>query len=253
VWQHLDDHGLVPWGVMGHSAGEFAALVAARVLDRAAGLRLVVERSRAMASAAAATPGCMVAVGGLPIDEVRAICGEVVGSIVVANENSPIQTVISGEIDAVNRACALARGRGALRLDRLAVGGAFHSPLMEPVRRHMEPLLRQSVLHSPRCTLISSISGEVVEDVDAYRELLCAQVVQPVRWLHAVRTARLHGVARFVEVGPGRVLSSLVRSCDRSVETSTVRDVPTCLAALASLATPEAHELHVLAPAAVMA
>jgi len=240
VWQHLAARDAAPWAVMGHSAGEFAALVAAEMLDPDDALDLVVERSRAMAAAAALAPGSMVAIGGLPPDEVHALCAGSSGRVVVANENSPIQTVISGDDGAVTAASVLARQRGALRVDRLPVAGAFHSPAMEPARRRMEPLLRAASLRPPRRTFISSVSGGVVDDPEAYRALLCEQLTRPVRWTRAVRTARLLGATRFVEVGPGRVLSSLVRSCDRGVETLAANDVPGCTRTVSLLATPVA-------------
>jgi [acyl-carrier-protein] S-malonyltransferase len=237
VWQHLRAHGVRPWAVMGHSAGEFTALAAAGVIDVDTALELVVERGRAMADAAASSPGAMAAVGGLPVDTVRRLCDEVAGCV-VANENSPIQTVVSGTVEAVEELSLLARRRGALRVDRLVVGGAFHSPLMKPARRAMSPLLRAVPLRSPQCVVISSVTGGIVEDVESYRLHLCAQITRPVRWVRAMAAARLHGARPFVEVGPGRVLSSLARSCDRSADVRAARDGPTCAAVIAALRVP---------------
>jgi [acyl-carrier-protein] S-malonyltransferase len=235
VWQHLRAHGVRPWAVMGHSAGEFTALAAAGVIDVATALDLVVERGRAMAAAAAAlSPGAMAAVGGLPVDTVRQLCDEVPGCV-VANENSPIQTVVSGTAEAVEELSVLARRRGALRVDRLVVGGAFHSPLMKPARRAMSPLLRAVPLHPPQCVVISSVTGGIVEDVESYRPHLCAQITRPVRWVRAMAAARLHGAGPFVQVGPGRVLASLARSCDRAADVRAARDGPTCAAVIADL------------------
>ena len=237
TWQHLRQQGMNARMVMGHSAGEYAALVAAGMLGWDDALSLVVERGRAMAEACRARPGAMVAVGGLAGEQVERICAQVSatghGVVVVANHNSHIQAVVSGDAAAVDAAAQLARENGAPRVVPLPVGGAFHSPLMAPARERLEPALRAVELRPPRTILVSSITGAVVEDVDAYRECLVEQIVRPVRWTQAMGTARLHGATAFVEVGPGRVLAGLVKSHSRSAPVHTASDVPSCARLLA--------------------
>ena len=237
IWKHLSARGLAARLVMGHSAGEYAALVAAGVLDHDDALGLVVARGRAMAEACSARPGGMVAVGGLTAERVERICVEATaegrGVVVIANRNADIQTVVSGDEAALDIAIELARRDGAPRAVRLAVGGAFHSPLMTGARDRLEPLLRSVAMRTPRTIMVSSITGGVVDDVHAYRDRLVEQIVRPVRWTQAVATARLHGGSRFIEVGPGRVLAGLVKSHARTAAVATAGDVPSCARLLA--------------------
>ena len=232
LWEHLTDRGAQARMVMGHSAGEYAALVAAGMLDRDDAMSLVVARGRAMAEACDGRPGGMAAIGGLPGERVEAICAEVSatgrGVVVVANHNAHIQTVVSGDVAAVDAAAALARQRGAPRVVRLSVGGAFHSPLMATARDRLEPLLQTAAMHQPRTIMVSSITGSVVDDVEAYRRQLVEQIVSPVQWMQALSTARRYGGSLFVEVGPGRVLTGLVKSYSRQAAVANVNDVPSC-------------------------
>lgn len=234
--EHLRAAGLRVAAVMGHSAGEFTALAAAGVLDTATALWLVTERGRAMAEAARRAPGAMAAIAGLRAGEVHELCAEAQGAaahVTVAGYNSPVQVVVSGDAAAVDAVERAARRRGALRVDRLPVGGAFHSPLMEWARQHMHGLLADVHLRPPRCPMVSSVTGEMVDDLERYRAALLQQMTRPVRWTDAVACAAGLGTGHFLEVGPGRVLSALVRVCDRSVAVTSVRDVPGCEAFLA--------------------
>lgn len=239
TWYHLSAQGMAAPMVMGHSAGEYAALVAAGVLDHDDALALVVARGQAMAEACHARPGGMVAIGGIAAERVEAICAEASalghGVVVVANRNAHIQTVVSGDAAAVDAAAELARAQNAPRVVRLSVGGAFHSPLMAAARDRLEPLLRGVPMRTPRTILVSSITGTVVDDVEAYRRRLVEQIVQPVQWTQALTTARLHGGGLFVEVGPGRVLAGLAKSNSRTTRVAGAGDVPSCTSLLATL------------------
>jgi [acyl-carrier-protein] S-malonyltransferase len=215
----LEGSGVAPAAVAGHSLGEYAALVAAGCLDWPVALDLVAVRGRAMAAAARRRPGAMGAVVGLPVDDLERICADhdrPGNPVVVANLNSPRQAVVSGTEDAVEAVLAAARSRGALRARRLAVGGAYHTDLMEPARRVLEPMLATAPMRPPRTPLISSIDGGRVDDIEVYRRKLIGQITRPVRWHDAVLTLCGTGLRTYVEVGPGRVLAGLVREIDRT-------------------------------------
>jgi [acyl-carrier-protein] S-malonyltransferase len=208
-----------PAAVAGHSLGEFAALVAAGCLDWPVALDLVAARGRAMAAAARSRPGTMGAVVGLPVEDLQQICADQhrpERPVVVANLNSGRQAVVSGAEDAVEAVLAAARGRGALRARRLPVGGAYHTDLMEPARRALQPMLAQAPMRPPHTPMVSSIDGGPVVDIETYRRMLIGQITSPVRWYDAVLTLRGLGLSSYVEVGPGRVLSGLVREIDRT-------------------------------------
>ena len=172
-----------------------------------------------MASAARARPGAMGAIVGLPIEVVVDLCADQTepGSpVLVANTNSARQAVISGAPDSVAAVLDEARSRGALRARGLPVGGAYHTGLMASAEKELAPLIAAAPLRSPRVPLISSIDGRPVTEVERYRRLLLTQITQPVRWLDALLTLQRLGATDFIEVGPGRVLSGLVRESDRS-------------------------------------
>lgn len=214
----LDEDGVEPAMVAGHSLGEYTALMAAGCLDREVALQLVAERGRAMAEQARQHPGTMGAVVGLPAATVEQLCADAArhGTVVIANRNSARQLVVSGTTAAVEAVLAAAQAAGAIRARRLPVGGAYHSPLMEPAEHRLAAALVQAPLRPPRTPFISSVTGQRVTDIEAYRAQLQRQVTSPVCWYETVRTLTGLGATQFVEVGPGRVLSGLGREIARS-------------------------------------
>lgn len=208
----LEDEGVEVAGAAGHSLGEFAALVAAGVLDLSSALSAVVARGRAMQVASREREGAMTALVGVGSDDAAEICaGAGDGDVLaVANENAPDQVVLSGAAPAIERAEAIARARGA-RAIRLDVAGAFHSPLMEPAVEPIRAALAALELHPPRLTFVANVTGTAVDDPAAIRELLARHVVSPVRWDASMRTFARLGFDAYVEAGPGRVLSRLLR------------------------------------------
>ncbi|MFO7171638.1 MAG: ACP S-malonyltransferase [Bacillota bacterium] len=231
VAEYLMEQGLRPWAVVGHSLGEYSALVVAGCLDWERGLRLVWLRGQAMAEAAAACPGTMAAVMGLSDRVVADLCRQAAathGCVVVANYNSPVQVVISGAVAAVEAVSTLARQAGALSVRFLAVGGAYHSPLMAPAQARLAPHLDRTPLGKPQVLLASSTTGDVVVDPEVYRQNLLEQITRPVLWRHAVGTLLALGATEFVEVGPGRVLCGLVRQIAPGARTATAGDMAGC-------------------------
>jgi [acyl-carrier-protein] S-malonyltransferase len=208
----------------GHSLGEYSAMVAAGMLDWVDGLRLVTARGTAMAAAARAAPGSMAASVGPAPEVVDAFCGAARRQpVVVANVNSPRQTVVSGTADGVAEVLAAATAAGALRAKRLPVGGAYHSPLIAPAQDQLAPLLRAAVLTEPTCAFVSSITAEPVVDPERHRAALLGQITAPVRWRDTVSHLAGAGVVRYVEVGPGRVLCGLGREMHRDAGHEAVR------------------------------
>jgi [acyl-carrier-protein] S-malonyltransferase len=199
-------------GVAGHSLGEFAALVAAEVVSFADAVRIVVVRGRGMQRAGDARPGTMAALLGVGAADAAAICDEARGGdvLVVANENSPQQVVISGSVPAIERAEALCSER-RIRATRLRVAGAFHSPLMEPAVAPLRDAIDAATFSTPRFPVASNVTGELVDDASAMRELLVRHVVSPVRWESCAHALRAAGAETFVEAGPGDVLTKLAK------------------------------------------
>ena len=198
--------------VAGHSLGEFSALVAAGALSFEDGLRLVSKRALAMQQACEANPGTMAAILGLPDEKVVEILKTIEGGVVIAaNFNCPGQLVISGDIDAIERACA----KRALRLN---VGGAFHSPLMEPARAELAQAIEATEFHSPRCPIYQNVPAHAVNCTHGIKKNLIAQLTAPVRWTESVQAMVADGATRFVEVGPGAVLQGLVKKIAPAVE-----------------------------------
>ncbi|MEN8374852.1 MAG: ACP S-malonyltransferase [Gemmatimonadota bacterium] len=224
----------------GHSLGEFSAHVAAGTVSFADAVRLVRRRGEAMHAAGQERPGTMAAVIGLEDDAVRAVCAEVsarAGVVVAANFNAPGQVVISGEVGAVEQARAAAQEAGARRALPLNVSGAFHSPLMAPAAESLERALADVEFRTPAFPVVSNVTAEPVRDARAAKALLVDQLTNPVRWVDGMRTLRGLGVGRFVEVGPGNVLTGLLRRIDRAAEgvaIGTAEDVGRALAAAAS-------------------
>jgi len=213
-----------PAFLAGHSLGQYTALVAAGALPFADGLRLVHERGRLMQEAGERVPGTMAAVMGLPEDKVAAICQE--SGAELCNLNSPRQAVIGGPLEAVERAIELARARGARHLARLNVSGAFHTSLMGPTVDGMARAIAGVPLIEARVPVIANSSAEPVVAADAIRGELLRQLCRPVLWQRSVEYMVAQGVTAFVEIGPGRVLTSLIRRIDGGVTVRNIGDVP---------------------------
>jgi [acyl-carrier-protein] S-malonyltransferase len=230
------EEGLRPDFVAGHSLGEYTAAVAAGALGRDEGMRLVSERGRLMAGIQDERPGAMAAVMGLESARLAELCEQAsadAGSVALANLNSPTQIVVSGEEAAVERLVELAKEAGAARALRLQVGAAFHSTLMEPVQARLREVTEALDWSDPSPPLVSNASGQVVADGEGVRQALVAQIASPVLWVDCVRTLLGAGVTRFVEVGPGRVLSGLVRQIAGDEAEATPADSRAKLAVLA--------------------
>jgi [acyl-carrier-protein] S-malonyltransferase len=224
----LAEHGVVPDLVAGHSLGEYSALVAAGALAPADAARAVRARGTFMQEAVPAGRGAMAAVLGLEPGRVKAICEAVeagVGQVCSpANYNEPAQTVIAGDAAAVERAAAELKAAGARRVLPLPVSAPFHCALMEPVKARLEPVLRALPLREPRVPVVTNVEARANRDLQRIVPLLLQQVTSPVRWIECVEELVRLGVTRMVEVGPGKVLSGLVRRVDRTVEVLNVED-----------------------------
>ncbi len=211
----------------GHSLGQFTAMVAARVLDFADALRLVRERGRLMKEAGELRPGGMAAVIGMDDDALAAVVDEAgsAGVIRIANANCPGQTVISGEIPALEHASALAQERGARKVARLGVSIASHSPLMADAATQLNALLETIELGDPQFPIVGNVSAEPITTAAQLREEMARHMESPVRWTDSVRAMIDMGVEQFVELGPGNVLAGLNRRIDRSVPTVGLTDL----------------------------
>ena len=197
----------------GHSLGEFSALVAAGAMSFEDGLRLVYARAMAMQKACEAHPSTMAAIIGLPDDVVEKACAEIEGVVVPANYNCPGQLVISGEIEAVDKACAVLKEAGAKRALRLAVGGAFHSPLMEPARVELAEAISKTDIKTPVCPVYQNVDALPSTDPTVIKDKLLRQLTSPVRWTQTVLNMHRDGASEFVELGPGAVLQGLIKKC----------------------------------------
>lgn len=206
--------------VAGHSLGEFSALVANGTLNFEDGLKLVSQRALAMQKACEIQPSTMAAVLGLEDDIVEKICAEVEGIVVPANYNCPGQLVISGEVDAVNIACEKMKEAGARRALLLPVGGAFHSPLMEPAREELAAAIESTEFKTPGCPIYQNVTTTAVSDAEEIKKNLILQLTAPVKWTQSVQQMVKDGATSFVEVGPGKVLQGLVKKIHREAETS---------------------------------
>ncbi|MFN3342170.1 MAG: ACP S-malonyltransferase [Flavobacteriales bacterium] len=204
--------------VAGHSLGEFSALVANKTLSFEDALVLVSKRALAMQKACEAEPSTMAAVLGLDDAKVEEICAATEGVVVAANYNCPGQLVISGAVDAVNRACEALKAEGAKRALLLPVGGAFHSPLMEPARVELEAAINVTQFHTPMCPVYQNVTASAVIDPEAIKKNLVAQLTAPVAWTQSVRQMTADGATQYVEVGPGKVLQGLVKKISPEVE-----------------------------------
>lgn len=207
-----------PSMVAGHSLGEFSALVAAGAMKFEDGLKLVEQRALAMQEACELERGTMAAVLALDDSKVEAVCAETAGVVVPANYNCPGQLVISGAYEAVEAACEGMKAAGAKRALILPVGGAFHSPLMEPAREKLAKAIAATELNSPICAIYQNVSASAVMDKDVIKENLVAQLTAPVKWTQSVQAMVADGATHFTEVGPGKVLQGLVKKIAPEVE-----------------------------------
>jgi len=206
--------------VGGHSLGEFSALVANKTLSFEDGLNLVKARANAMQKACEMNPSTMAAIIGLDDNVVEKICNETDGVVVAANYNCPGQLVISGEFDAINKACESLKESGARRALPLPVGGAFHSPLMEPARVELQNAINSTIFSSPKCPIYQNVSAAAVSDSDEIKENLISQLTAPVKWTQTMKNMLNDGANEIIEVGPGKVLQGLFKKIDRSLATS---------------------------------
>ena len=209
-----------PSMVAGHSLGEFSALVAAGALGFEDGLRLVAARANAMQKACEIKESTMAAVIALPDETVEEICNGIDGVVVCANYNCPGQIVISGEVPAVEAACEKLKAAGAKRALRLKVGGAFHSPCMEPARAELAEAIGHTEFHTPLCPVYQNVDALPHTDPAEIKGNLIAQLTAPVRWTQTVRNMIADGATEFVELGPGKVLQGLVSKIDKEVAVS---------------------------------
>ena len=201
--------------VAGHSLGEFSALVANGTLSFEDGLKLVIERANAMQKACEMTPGTMAAVLALEDEKVEMICKQTPGIVVAANYNCPGQLVISGEVEAVKAACEKLTAAGARRALLLPVGGAFHSPLMEPARERLAAAIEATTFNTPKCPVYQNATSTPQTDVAEIRKNLIAQLTAPVKWTQSVEHMVADGANTFTEVGPGKVLQGLVKKINK--------------------------------------
>jgi [acyl-carrier-protein] S-malonyltransferase len=209
-----------PEMVAGHSLGEFSSLVANKTLSFADGLKLVSKRASAMQKACEAEPSTMAAILGLADKVVEEVCTEIPEVVVPANYNSPGQIVISGSVTGIDKACEILSGMGAKRAIKLSVGGAFHSPLMEPARQELETAIMTSPFETPVCPVYQNYTARPTSDPDIIRTNLVAQLTAPVRWTQTVQNMLQDGASHFTEVGPGKVLQGLIKKVDREVPTA---------------------------------
>lgn len=209
-----------PKMVAGHSLGEFSALTAAGALSFEDGLQLVSQRAQAMQKACDEVPGTMAAVLGLEDAQVEDVCASITGTVVAANFNCPGQLVISGELAAVEAACEALKEAGARRALVLPVGGAFHSPLMEPARQELAEAIQSTTFHDPRCRIYQNVTGQAVMEKEVIKNNLIAQLTAPVRWTQSVQQMIYDGATSFTEVGPGKVLQGLVRKINGEASVS---------------------------------
>lgn len=209
-----------PEMVAGHSLGEFSALVAAGALTFEDGLKLVSQRAMAMQKACEITPSTMAAVLGLDDNIVEDICEQTEGIVVAANYNCPGQLVISGETGAVERACEALKAAGAKRALILPVGGAFHSPMMEPAREELAAAIEKTTISAPVCPVYQNVPATAVTSPDEIKRNLIIQLTAPVKWTQSVQNMITDGATLFTEVGPGNVLQGLVKKINKEAETA---------------------------------
>lgn len=209
-----------PQMVAGHSLGEISALVANKTLSFESGLTLVYKRAMAMQRACELNPSTMAAILGMEDAKVEEICASIAGVVVAANYNCPGQLVISGENQAVDEACAALSAAGAKRALRLPVGGAFHSPLMEPAREELADAIAASRFEVPICPVYQNVNARPTTDPQEIKNLLMQQLTAPVRWTQTMENMLADGCTEVIEVGPGKVLQGLFKKVNRDLATS---------------------------------
>ncbi|CAA9197250.1 ACP S-malonyltransferase [Flavobacterium collinsii] len=209
-----------PEMVAGHSLGEFSALVANGTLSFEDGLKLVSQRALAMQKACEITPSTMAAVLGLADNIVEEVCASIDGIVVAANYNCPGQLVISGETSAVEKACEAMKAAGAKRALILPVGGAFHSPMMEPAREELAAAIEATTFSTPVCPVYQNVTANAVSDANEIKKNLIIQLTAPVRWTQSVQQMIADGATLFTEVGPGKVLAGLINKIDKEAVTA---------------------------------
>jgi [acyl-carrier-protein] S-malonyltransferase len=212
-----------PQMVAGHSLGEFSALVASRALSFEDGLLLVAQRASAMQEACEMNPSTMAAILGLEDEKVEQVCAQIDEVVVAANYNCPGQLVISGSIKGIEIACAKLKEAGAKRALPLPVGGAFHSPLMEPAREKLAKAIEKTNFLSPLCPIYQNVNAQPSTNIETIKSNLIAQLTEPVRWTQSVQNMVKDGATTFVECGPGKVLQGLVKKISPGVEVSSIR------------------------------
>jgi [acyl-carrier-protein] S-malonyltransferase len=217
---HAMGDSFQPNMVAGHSLGEFSALVANKTLEFESALRLVYARAMAMQKACEQNPSTMAAILGLDDAVVEQICADTPGVVVAANYNCPGQLVISGSNEAIDAACASLTAAGAKRALKLAVGGAFHSPLMEPARIELQAAIEATVFNSPICPVYQNVTASGVSNPDEIKANLVAQLTAPVRWTQTMMQMMQDGCQEVVEVGPGKVLQGLFKKVNRDLNCS---------------------------------
>ncbi|MDQ8053186.1 MAG: ACP S-malonyltransferase [Pedobacter sp.] len=206
--------------VAGHSLGEFSALVAANAMSFEDGLRLVIARANAMQKACELQPSTMAAILGLADETVEEVCAGIEAVVVPANYNCPGQLVISGSIEGIDEACVKLTEAGAKRALKLSVGGAFHSPLMEPAKVELQSAIESTPIQAPICPIYQNVNAQPTTDPSVIKQNLIAQLTGAVRWTQTATNMIADGATAFVEVGPGNVLQGLVKKVSREVETS---------------------------------
>ncbi|MBF4486998.1 MULTISPECIES: ACP S-malonyltransferase [unclassified Flavobacterium] len=209
-----------PEMVAGHSLGEFSALVANGTLSFEDGLKLVSQRALAMQKACEITPSTMAAVLGLADNIVEEVCASIDGIVVAANYNCPGQLVISGETTAVEKACEAMKAAGAKRALILPVGGAFHSPMMEPAREELAAAIEATTFSNPICPVYQNVTASAVSDANEIKKNLIIQLTAPVKWTQSVQQMIADGATLFTEVGPGKVLAGLINKIDKEAVTA---------------------------------
>lgn len=209
-----------PAMVGGHSLGEFSALVAVGAMSFEDGLRLVAARARAMQKACEAAPGTMAAIIGLPDEKIEEVCAQVTAAgdvVVAANYNCPGQLVISGTVEGITRACELLKAAGAKRALPLKVGGAFHSPLMQPAKDELQTAIEQTAFSTPRCPVYQNVDALPHTSPEEIKQNLIAQLTSPVRWTASAQAMIAAGADDFTECGPGKALQGMIGRIDKTV------------------------------------
>ena len=215
-----------PAMVAGHSLGEFSALVAAGAISFEDGVKLVAARANAMQKACEANPGLMAAIIGLPDEKVEEVCAQISAEgevVVAANYNCPGQLVISGTVDAINKACEALKAAGAKRALPLKVGGAFHSPLMQPAKDELQAAIEQTVFSAPKCPVYQNVDGKPHTDAEEIKANLIAQLTSSVRWTSSVQNMIADGADDFTECGPGKALQGMIGRIDKNVKVAGIQ------------------------------